>query len=75
MSPFGFADKEGIIQPSVFAFGRGLKLGRGLEIELGLAAGILAVGDNASVAHVDIYSVIGLNAVDSLQFGAPFVIG
>ena len=65
----GSADKEGIVQPTVFAVGRCLKLRGCTKVERGIAVGILAVGDDATVAHMDKDTVVRLDAVDGLQFG------
>ena len=49
------------------------------EVEVGLAIGILSVGDDATITHVDIDTIVGLDAVDGLElcatFGIQLIIG
>ena len=68
-------DKEGIVQPAVFAVSRCLKLRCCLEVERGLSVGIRSVGDNAAVAYVDIDAIVCLDAVDSLQLRTALGVG
>ena len=63
-------DEEGIVQPGIAAVGRSLELRGSLEIEGGIALGILVVVDDTPIANVDIYTIIRSDAVDSLQFRA-----
>ena len=61
-------DEERIVEPGIFAVCGCLKLRSSLEVERGVALGIFTTPDNASVAYVDIDTIVSLDAVDSLQF-------
>ena len=75
LGEFWGADEEGVVQPTVLAVCGCLELGSSTEVEGGLAVSILATGYDATIANVDVDTVVSLDAIDSLQFGASLSVG
>ena len=64
------ADKQGIVQPGVFAVCWCFELRGTFEVESRLAFFVFPVGYYAFVADVDADAVISLDAIDGFQFCA-----
>lgn len=64
------ADKDGVVEPGVWAVGRSLEGGGGAEVVGVLAVLVAARPDDAAVADVDVHAVVRLDAVDGFEFGA-----
>ena len=71
----GGTKEERVVEPGIFAVAGCLELWCATEIERGIAFFVLATGYDASVADVDIDTVIGLDAIDSLELGATGAVG
>lgn len=68
------ANEDCIVEPSVFAVVWSVEFGRGTEIELRCAVFAFAHHDKATVADVDVYAVVGLDAIDSLNLVATVLL-
>ena len=70
LRPLWSTHKERIVHPGIGAVGRGFKLRCSTEIERRISVFVLSTANDAAVAHVDVDAIVGLDAVDGLQFRA-----
>ena len=68
LGELGGTDEEGVVQPTILAVCGCLELGSSTEVEGGLAVSILATGYDATIANVDVDTIVGLDAIDGFLY-------